>query len=71
MIASWQLVVQELMSHQPFRSVESLEAFYEDLTPTAKAILNSLMSNPVTEGEGDAFTFLQNFKRGLDSSKII
>ena len=71
MIASWQSVVQELMSHEPFGSVESLEAFYEDLKPTAKKILNSLMSNPVTEGERDAFKFLQKFIRGLDSSKIL
>ena len=70
MIASWQSVVQELMSNQPLRSVESLEAFYEDLKPTAKKILNSLMSNPVTEGERDAFKFLQKFIRGLDSSKF-
>ncbi|KAL9972986.1 hypothetical protein ACROYT_G019388 [Oculina patagonica] len=54
----------------PFQAISNIEALYDSLKPTTKKVLSCLISNPVNEGERDAFKFLQRFIRGLDMSKL-
>ncbi|XP_078381409.1 uncharacterized protein LOC144664170 [Oculina patagonica] len=70
MIASLQPFVEQLKQYPPFQAISNIEALYHSLKPTTKKVLSCLFSNPVNEGERDAFKFLQRFIRGLDMSKL-
>ena len=70
MIASLQPFVQQLKQYPQFQSISSVECLYDTLKPTTKKVLSSFVSNPESEGERDAFKFLQRFVRGLDMSKL-
>ena len=50
--------------------VAALDAFYDKLKPTNK-VLDSFVSLPSTDGERDAFKFLQRFVTGLDETKLL
>ena len=71
MISSWESVITSLKAHPSFQSLAALDAFYDKLKPTNKNVLDSFVSLPSTDGERDAFKFLQRFVRGLDETKLL
>ena len=71
MISSWESVITSLKAHPSFQSLAALGAFYDKLKPTNKKVLDSFVSLPSTDGERDAFKFLQRFVRGLDETKLL
>ena len=71
MIASLQPFLEQLKRYPQFQAVSNIEALYDNVKPTTKKVLSCLISNPVNEGERDAFTFLQRFIRSLDMSKLL
>ena len=71
MISSWESVITSLKAHPSFQSLAAMGAFYDKLKPTNKKVLDSFVSLPSTDGERDAFKFLQRFVRGLDETKLL
>ena len=71
MISSWESVITSLKAHPSFQSLAALGAFDDKLKPTNKKVLDSFVSLPSTDGERDAFKFLQRFVRGLDETKLL
>ena len=71
MIASLEPFLGQLRQYPQFQTISDIEALYDTLKPTTKKVLSCLISNPVNEGERDAFKFLQKFIRGLDISKLL
>ena len=71
MISSWESVITSFKAHPSFQSLAALGAFYDKLKPTNKKVLDSFVSLPSTDGERDAFKFLQRFVRGLDETKLL
>ena len=71
MISSLQAFVQQLKQYPQFQTISSVEGFYDSLKPTTKRVLSCLNSNPQSEGERDAFKFLQRFVRGLEMPKLL
>ena len=63
--------VKQLPKNSQFQSVPVIEVLYESCKPTVKKVLSCLISNPCSEGERDAFTFLQRFVRGMDMQKLV
>ena len=71
MISSLQPFVQQLKQYPEFQTISAVEGFYDSLKPTTKRVLSCLTSNPQSEGERDAFKFLQRFVRGLEMPKLL
>lgn len=63
--------VKQLPKNSQFQSVPVIKVLYESCKPTVKKVLSCLISNPCSEGERDAFTFLQRFVRGMDMQKLV
>ena len=71
MISSLQPFVQQLKQYPQFQTISAIEGFYDNLKPTTKKVLSCLTSNPQSEGERDAFKYLQRFVRGLEMPKLL
>ena len=71
MISSLQPFVQQLKQYAQFQTIPAVEGFYDSLKPTTKKVLSCLTSNPQSDGERDAFKFLQRFVRGLEMPKLL
>lgn len=71
MISSLQPFVQQLKQYPQFQTITAVEGFYDSLKPTTKKVLSCLTSNPQSDGERDAFKFLQRFVRGLEMPKLL
>ena len=71
MISSLRPFVQQLKQYPEFQTISAVEGFYDSLKPTTKRGLSCLTSNPQSEGERDAFKFLQRFVRGLEMPKLL
>ena len=71
MIVPLHSFVKQLPKNSQFQSVPVIEVLYESRKPTVKKVLSCLISNPCSEGERDAFTFLQRFVRGMDMQNLV
>ena len=71
MISSLQPFVQQFKQYPQFQTISAVEGFCDSLKPTTKRVLSCLTSNPQSEGERDAFKFLQRFVIGLEIPKLL
>ena len=62
---------KQLPNNSQSQSVPVIEVLYESRKPTVKKVLSCFMSNPCSEGERDAFTFLQRFVRGMEIQNLV
>lgn len=63
--------VKQLPKNSQSQSVPVIEVLYEFCKPTVKKVLSCLISNPCSEGERGAFTFLQRVVRVMDMQKLV
>lgn len=69
MIFALHSFVKQLPKNSLFQSVPVIEVLYDSRKQTVKKLLSCLISNRCSEGERDAFKFLQRFVRGMDIQK--
>lgn len=69
MIVALHSFVKQLPKNSLFQSVPVIEVLYDSRKQTVKKLLSCLISNRCSEGERDAFKFLQRFVRGMDMQK--
>ena len=71
MVCSWKKTISILRNHQDFQTIANVKMFYNKVKPTNKKIIKLLQADPQNDGERNAFKYLQQYIRGLDSSNVV